>query len=158
MRSTRTTSESQEYDSSGNKLGCSILPLHFLLSFSLQGACAYEQRNCFKLFFSVPLCAVLCYLFIMNALVRLSFSLFVNVPLIFSCPVDHVLDWQPRLLLCSIEAQSITAMNTNTRKANTTTTMGQRGDRKMQDAYTITVEIMCPLCRVSSAGFVTTNQ
>ena len=33
---------------------------------------------------------------------------FADVPLIFSCPVDHVLDWHPRILLLGmIEAHPI---------------------------------------------------
>ena len=29
----------------------------------------------------------------------------VDVPLIFFCPVDHVPDWQPRILLVMVEAR-----------------------------------------------------
>ena len=32
---------------------------------------------------------------------------FVDVPLIFFCPADHVPDWQPRILLGSVEARSV---------------------------------------------------
>ena len=31
----------------------------------------------------------------------------VDVPLIFFCPVDHVPDWQPRILLGMVEARSV---------------------------------------------------
>ena len=31
----------------------------------------------------------------------------VDVPLIFSCPADHVPDWQPRILLGMVEARSV---------------------------------------------------
>ena len=34
------------------------------------------------------------------------------VPLIFSCPTDHVPNWQPRLLLGIVEAQSVNVKNT----------------------------------------------
>ena len=37
---------------------------------------------------------------------------FVDVQLIFSCPADHVLDWQPRILLG--EALSLNVKNTHT--------------------------------------------
>ena len=42
---------------------------------------------------------------------------FVDVPLIFSCPADHVPDWQPRILLCMVEARSVN----NVKKKTTTT-------------------------------------
>ena len=32
---------------------------------------------------------------------------FVDVPLIFFCPADHVRDWQPRILLGMVEARSV---------------------------------------------------
>ena len=41
---------------------------------------------------------------------------FVDVPLIFFCPADHVPDWQPRILLGMVEAQSV-----NVKKTITTT-------------------------------------
>ena len=34
---------------------------------------------------------------------------FVDVPLIFFCPADHVPDWQPRILLGMVEARSVNA-------------------------------------------------
>ena len=42
-----------------------------------------------------------------------------GVPLIFSCPRDHVADWQPRPLLGVTEARPVT--NVNTRQADTRT-------------------------------------
>ena len=42
---------------------------------------------------------------------------FVDVPLIFFCPADHVPDWQPRLLLGMVEARSV-----NVKKTTITTT------------------------------------
>ena len=44
---------------------------------------------------------------------------FVDVPLIFFCPADHVPDWQPRILLGMVEARSV-----NVKKTTTTTTTG----------------------------------
>ena len=41
---------------------------------------------------------------------------FVDVPLIFFCPADHVPDWQPRILLGMVEARSV-----NMKKTTTTT-------------------------------------
>ena len=38
----------------------------------------------------------------------------VNVPLIFFCPADHVLDWQPRILLGMVEARSVNVKKTTT--------------------------------------------
>ena len=39
---------------------------------------------------------------------------FVDVPLIFSCPADHVPNWQPRILLGMVEARSVNVKNTTT--------------------------------------------
>ena len=39
---------------------------------------------------------------------------FVDVPLINSCPTDHVPDWQPRILLGTVEARSVDVKNTTT--------------------------------------------
>ena len=41
---------------------------------------------------------------------------FVDVPLIFSCPADHVPDWQPRILLGMVEAGSVNVKNTRTQQ------------------------------------------
>ena len=45
---------------------------------------------------------------------------FVDAPLIFSCPADHVPKWQPRMLLGMVEARSVNVKKTTT---TTTTTM-----------------------------------
>ena len=37
---------------------------------------------------------------------------FVDVPLIFFCPADHVPDWQPRKLLGMVEARSVNVKKT----------------------------------------------
>ena len=37
----------------------------------------------------------------------------VDVPLIFFCPVDHVPDWQPRILLGMVEARSVNVKKYN---------------------------------------------
>ena len=39
---------------------------------------------------------------------------FVDVPLIFFCPADHVPDWQPRILLDMVEARSVNVKKTTT--------------------------------------------
>ena len=52
------------------------------------------------------------FLFCFHALVEAFFV--VDVPLIFSCPTDHVPDWQPRILLGMVEARSVNVKNTKT--------------------------------------------
>ena len=42
---------------------------------------------------------------------------FVDVPLIFVSPADHVPDWQPRILLGIVEARSINVKKTTTTNA-----------------------------------------
>ena len=37
---------------------------------------------------------------------------FIDAPLIFSCPADHVPDWQPRILLGMVEARSVNVKKT----------------------------------------------
>ena len=39
---------------------------------------------------------------------------FVDVPLIFFCPADHVPGWQPRILLGMVEARSANVKKTTT--------------------------------------------
>ena len=81
-------------------------------------------------FFYLFLACVFCYcsvLFVVSVLFRYVFLLFVfefalvgalykYVPLIFFCPADHVPDWQPRILLGTVEARSV-----NVKKTTTTT-------------------------------------
>ena len=55
----------------------------------------------------------------------------VFVPLIFSCPTEHVMVWQPRILLGMVEAQSVNVKNAH-RHTHTT----------------VQAERVCPLCRV----------
>ena len=43
---------------------------------------------------------------------------FVDVPLIFFCPADHVPDWQPRILLGMVEARSVNVKKTTTTTKN----------------------------------------
>ena len=45
----------------------------------------------------------------------------VDVPLIFSCPADHVPDWQPCILLGMVEAQSVNVKSTHTHITNHST-------------------------------------
>ena len=42
----------------------------------------------------------------------------VDVPLIFFCPADHVPDWQPRVLLCMVEARSVNVKKTTQQPHN----------------------------------------
>ena len=54
-----------------------------------------------------------------NFVFRCLFSLcshwsFVDIPLIFSSPANHVPDWQPRILLGMVEARSVNVKNTTT--------------------------------------------
>ena len=65
---------------------------------------------CILLFLFLSLCRVFVFFFCSH------WSL-VDVPLIFFCPVDHVPDWQPRVLLGMVEARSV-----NVKKTTTTTT------------------------------------
>ena len=51
------------------------------------------------------------FVFVFFALVG---AFFVGVPLIFFCPADHVPDWQPRILLGMVEAQSVNVKKTTT--------------------------------------------
>ena len=44
---------------------------------------------------------------------------FVDVPLIFSSPADHVPDWQPRILLGMVEARSVNVKNKTTQQTGT---------------------------------------
>ena len=53
----------------------------------------------------VPFCLSFCFVLCS----RWSFG---DAPLIFSCPADHVLDWQPRIILLGLaEARSINVKN-----------------------------------------------
>ena len=57
-----------------------------------------------------------CFCFVLFSCARWSF---VDVPLIFSCPADHVRlpDWQPRVILLGmVEARSVNVKNTTTQK------------------------------------------
>ena len=41
--------------------------------------------------------------------------MFVDIPpIFFSCPADHVPDWQPRILMGMVEARSVNVKNTHT--------------------------------------------
>ena len=67
---------------------------------------------CILLFMFLSLCRLCVCVFLCS-----HWSL-VDVPLIFSCPADHVPDWQPRVLLGMVEARSV-----NVKKTTTTTTL-----------------------------------
>ena len=59
-----------------------------------------------------------CSLLFISCFVLFSFSCsrrsFVDAHLIFSCPPDHVPDWQPRVLLGMVEARSVHVKNIHT--------------------------------------------
>ena len=58
---------------------------------------------------------------------------FVDVPLIFSCPADHVPEWQPRMLINVDEARSVNLKNTKTHALliHTNSWCGKRQAHKM---------------------------
>ena len=63
-------------------------------------------------FVIVPFFLSFLFCFVLFFCSRLSF---VDVPLIFYCPADHVPDWQLRILLgIMVEARSVSAKNTTT--------------------------------------------
>ena len=64
---------------------------------------------CIVLFYIVSFCRF-CLIFVFVC----SRWSFVDVPLIFSCPADHVLDWQPRSSLDVVEAHPIGQCQENT--------------------------------------------
>ena len=72
-------------------------------------------------FFYLLLACALCYycffflLFLFCFVFVFMLSLeFVDVILIFSCPADHVPNWQPRTLLGMVEARSVNVKNIHT--------------------------------------------
>ena len=68
----------------------------------------YFSGMCFVLLF-LSLCRF-CFVFMLSLD-------FVDVPLIFSCPADHVPDWQPRILLLGmVEARSVNLETTTTQQ------------------------------------------
>ena len=79
----------------------------------------------FYLFLTCAFCFVPFFLSFFSVLFLFLFRLpcsrwsFVGVPLIFSCPTDHVPDWQPRILLGTVEARSVNVKNTTTEGLDT---------------------------------------
>ena len=70
-------------------------------------------------FFYLFLAGKFCYcsfLFVVSVSFRYVFFCsrwrFVDVPLIFICPEDHLPDWQPRILLGMVEARSVSVKKT----------------------------------------------
>ena len=61
----------------------------------------------FPLFLSFLSCS--CFVF-----VQCSSCSFVDFPLIFSCPADHVPDWHQRIFLGMVKARSVNVKNTHT--------------------------------------------
>ena len=70
--------------------------------------------------YSFLFCVVFSFLLVVFALILffvfcfISRWNFVDVPLIFSCPANHVPDWQPRILLGMVEGRSVNVKNTHT--------------------------------------------
>ena len=73
------------------------VPFFYLFLACVFCNCSFLSRFCF-----VSLCFFL-----------LSLEL-VDGPLIFFCPADHVPDWQPRILLGTVEARSVNVKKTTT--------------------------------------------
>ena len=69
---------------------------------------------CILLFLFLSLCRFFC----MFVFLFCSHWSLVDVSLIFSCPADHVPDWQPRAVLGMVEARSV-----NVKKTTTTTVL-----------------------------------
>ena len=67
----------------------------------------------FSMFFWHVLCVIVPFFFLsflscfLNCFHALVGAFFVHVPLTFSCPPDHVPDWQPRILLGMVEADRL---------------------------------------------------
>ena len=59
-------------------------------------------------------CSFLFVVFLCVCVFLFSHWSFVDVPLIFFCPADHVPDWQPRILLGMVEARSVNVKKTTT--------------------------------------------
>ena len=65
------------------------------------------------------ICRLFCYcsfhfvVFILFCFVFCSRWSFVDAPLIFSCPANHVPDWQPRILLGMVEARPVNVCEEN---------------------------------------------
>ena len=66
---------------------------------------------CILLFLFLSLCSFCLFVFFFCS----HWSL-VDVPLISFCPVDHVPDWQPRIVLGMVEARSVNVKKTTTAK------------------------------------------
>ena len=78
----------------------------------------------FYIFLTCALCFVPFFLSFLSVLFLLCFGFhalvsFVGVPLIFSCPTDHVPEWLPRILLGTVEARSVNVKNTTTEDLDT---------------------------------------
>ena len=64
---------------------------------------------------------------------------FVDVPLIGSCPADHIPDWQPRILLGMVEARSVNVKNTTTTTTtfNMPTSFQHRKRKRWRDRFNL---------------------
>ena len=79
--------------------------------FSLSSALRLSFSGmCILLFLFLYFCHLCFCLFVFFFCSRWSL---VDVPLIFFCPADHVLDWQPRILLGMVEARSVNKCEEN---------------------------------------------
>ena len=80
----------------------------------------YTKLSLWSAFLSFPgMCILLVFLSFCRfcfccVFLLLSLELWVDVPLIFFCPADHISDWQPRILLGMVEARSVNVKNTTT--------------------------------------------
>ena len=67
-----------------------------------------------------------CYLFSSHFCRCSHWSFFIDVPLIFSCPADHVPDWQPHISLGRVEARSVNNNVKNKRRHTVSAPLGGR--------------------------------
>ena len=63
----------------------------------------------------------------------------VDIPLIFSCPADHVPDWQPYMLLGMVETRSVNVKNTHAHITNHSTYEFRANDRVKFPPISITL-------------------
>ena len=85
-----------------------IKPIMSLLASTFVLLLFFSFLSCFSISFFVVFP-----LFLLFCLYALSGAYRRDDPLMFSCPADHVPDWQPRILLGMVEARSINVKNTH---------------------------------------------
>ena len=75
-------------------------PFHFMGSLRVSASCLLIVLSGICSLLSFFFSSFFLVVFALFSFFMLSLELFVDVPLIFSCPADHVVpDWQPRILL-----------------------------------------------------------